>query len=234
MRKRYASAGKKERGQILDEYVQTIQYHRKYAIPVLSRKRSWKTRPVQRPCASVYTAEDARALEKVSDLFVGINAKSLRVALDNELKHLYDSGFLAISRACYERLKHISPATIDQLRQRYGRGLPPRVKRGHTRPGTLLKSQIRVRTWTEWNEDRPSFTEMDLVAHDSGAASGDSAHTLDVTDIKTGWTECAAARNNAQKHVFAALKQVRAKKRWRARRAEELVRRAPLRRRSTL
>jgi hypothetical protein len=52
-----------------------------------------------------------------------------------------------------------------------------------------------VRTWTEWNEDRPGFTEMDLVAHDGGDVSGDFAHTLDFTDIKTGWTECAAAQN---------------------------------------
>jgi hypothetical protein len=211
LRKRYAKASKKERGQILDEYVQTTKYHRKYAILVLSRKRMRRAKPAQRPRARVYTAEDARALEKVSDLFDGINAKLLRAALDNELKHLYDSGFLAISRASYARLKRISPATIDRLRQRYGRGLPPRVKRSHTKPGTLLKSQIRVRTWAEWNEDRPGFTEMDLVAHDGGDASGDFAHTLDFTDIKTGWTECAAARNKAQIHVFAALKQVRAR-----------------------
>jgi len=211
LRKRYAKASKKERGQILDEYVQTTQYHRKYAILVLSRKRTRRAKSAQRPRARVYTAEDARALEKVSDLFEGINAKLLRAALDNELKHLYDSGFLAISRASYARLKRISPATIDRLRQRYGRGLPPRVKRSHTKPGTLLKSQIRVRTWNEWNEDQPGFTEMDLVAHDGGDASGDFAHTLDFTDIKTGWTECAAARNKAQIHVFAALKQVRAR-----------------------
>lgn len=211
LRKRYAHASKKERGQILDEYVQTTQYHRKYAILVLSRKRTRRTQPARRPRASVYTAEDARALEKVSDLFEGINAKLLRAALDNELPQLYESGFLSISRACYERWQRISPATIDRLRQRYGRGLPPRVKRGHTKPGTLLKSQIRVRTWAEWNEDRPGFTEMDLVAHDGGDASGDFAHTLDFTDIKTGWTECAAARNKAQIHVFAALQQVRAR-----------------------
>jgi hypothetical protein len=152
LRKRYAQARKKERGQILDEYVQTTGYHRKYAILVLSRKRVRKTQPAKRPRASVYTAEDARALEKVSDLFEGINAKLLRVALDNELKHLYDSGFLSISRACYERLKHISPATIDRLRQRHGRGLPPRVKRGHTKPGTLLTHRPTPPTAGTWAE----------------------------------------------------------------------------------
>ena len=99
-----SKASKKERGQILDEYIQTTQYHRKYAILVLSRKRTRRAKSAQRPRARVYTAEDARALEKVSDLFDGINAKLLRAALDNELKHLYDSGFLAISWASYARL----------------------------------------------------------------------------------------------------------------------------------
>ena len=150
---------KKERGQILDEYVETTDYHRKHAIAVLRRKRSRAggKHNRTRPRASVYTAEDARALEKLSELFEGINAKLLRVAMDNELQQLYERGFLKISRACYQRLQRISPATIDRLRQRYGRGLPPRVKRGHTKPGTLLKSQIRVRTWAEWNEDRPGL-----------------------------------------------------------------------------
>jgi len=73
--KRDAMARKKERGQILDEYVQTTGYHRKYAIVVLSRPGQRKTKPVPRSRATVYTAEDARALEKVSDLLEGITAK---------------------------------------------------------------------------------------------------------------------------------------------------------------
>ncbi|HZY45303.1 MAG TPA: transposase family protein [Anaerolineae bacterium] len=211
LRKRYTTARKKERGQILNEFTQTTSYNRKYAIAVLGSPVTRRIQPLQRRRSPEYTAEDARALEKLSTLFDGINAKLLRAALNNELKHLYDAGFLQISAACYQRLKRVSPATIDRLRTRYRRGLPPRVKRGHTKPGTLLKSQIRVRTWAEWNEDRPGFTEMDLVAHDGGDASGDFAQTLDFTDIKTGWTECAAAPNKAQKHVFAALEQVRAR-----------------------
>ena len=81
-----------------------------------------------------------------------------------------------------------------------------RKSRSRTKPGTLLKSQIPIRTWAEWNEDRPGFTEMDLVAHDGGNPRGEHAWTLNFTDIKTGWTECAAARNKAQIHVFAAIR----------------------------
>jgi hypothetical protein len=198
LRKRYAKARKKERGQILDEYVQTTGYHRKYAIAVLSPPPIRPVRPARPRRLAVYTAEDARALEKLSNLFDGINTKLFRAALDNALTPLYEIGFLQVSPDCYQRLQRISPATIDRLRNRYGRGLPPRVTRSHTKPGTLLKGQIRVRTWAEWTEDRPGFTEMDLVAHDGGVARGDYAWTLDFTDIQTAWTECAAARNKAQ------------------------------------
>jgi len=211
LRKRYARANKKERGQILDEFVQTTGYHRKHAIAVLRGKRNRTPGQIRRPRSSQYTAEDARALERLSELFDGINAKLLRVAMNNELEQLYISGFLRVSRACYQRLKRISPATIDRLRTRYGRGLPPRVKRGRTKPGTLLKSQIPIRTWADWNEDQPGFTEMDLVSHDGGLEQGDHAWTLTFTDIKTTWTECAAVRNKAQQYVFEALKRVRAR-----------------------
>jgi len=208
LKKRYKKARKKERGKILDEYVQTTGHHRKYAIAVLSGKRVRVARPIHRPRGMLYTVEDARALETLRDVFDGINSKLLRGAMDNELEHLYKSGFLRVSPACYKRLKQISPATIDRLRFRYGRRPVGRQARGRTKPGTLLKRQIAVRTWADWNEDRPGFTEMDLVAHDGGNPRGEHAWTLDFTDIKTGWTECAATRNKAQIHVFAALRLV--------------------------
>jgi hypothetical protein len=169
---------------------------------VLSGKR-----PIHRPRGTLSTQEDAKALDWLSDLFDGIHPKRLRVAMDNELEHLYPSGCRSIRPECYERLKHIRPATINRLRDKWG---PRRSKsRRHTKPGTLLKSQIPIRTWADWNEDRPGFTEMDWVAHDGGNARGDYAQTLDFTDIKTGWTECVAVRNKAQKYVFEAIRHAR-------------------------
>jgi hypothetical protein len=206
LKKRYAKATKKERGKILDEYVKTTRCHRKHAIAVLSGKRQRAKRPIRRPRSSLYTAEDARALEILRDLFDGINSKLLRAAMDECLQPLYESGYLQISPACYERLRHISPASMDRLRFRYGRRPVGRHSRSRTKPGTLLKDQIPIRTWADWNEDRPGFTEMDLVAHDGGNPRGEHAWTLCFTDIKTGWTECVATRNKAQKHVFTAIR----------------------------
>lgn len=207
LKERYAKASKKERGQILDEYVQTTGYHRTYAAAVLSGQYQYARRPIRRPRHTLYTAEEARAVDAISDIFDEINAKLLRAAMDVELDHLVESGALKISPECHERLKHISPASIDRVRARYGRR---RSKSRHrTKPGTLLKSQIPIRTGTDWNEDRPGFVEIDLVGHDGGRTRGDYCLTLDVTDVKTGWTECVATRNKAQKHVFEALQAAR-------------------------
>jgi hypothetical protein len=103
----------------------------------------------------------------------------------------------------------VSPATMDRLLIReqpvFGR------RRGFTKPGTLLKDLIPIRTWADWDEDRPGFSEMDLVDHSGGLVirGQDHAWTLCFTDICTTWTESVAVRNKAQIHVFAAIQQAR-------------------------
>ena len=71
------------------------------------------------------------------------------------------------------------------------------TSRSHTKPGTLLKPQIPVRTNAFWDEKRPGFCEIDLVSHDGPNPGGDFCQTLDVTDWYTGWTETEAVKNKA-------------------------------------
>src|SRR5699024_3703768 len=80
--------------------------------------------------------------------------------------------------------------------------------RSPTKPRSLLKSQIPMRTWAEWDDAVPGFVEIDLVAHDGGNASGQYCFTLTVTDIATGWTVNRSVPNKAQKWVFDALMHV--------------------------
>ena len=145
----------------------------------------------------------------LSRLFDYINSKRLHKALDTELQSLYESGFLQVSSECYQKLKRVSPATIDRLLA--GRRRQPAKRRGYTKPGTLLKHQIPVRPGADRTEDRPGFCEMDLVDHSGGKIirGADHASTLCFTDVKTAWTECVAVRNKAQVHVFAAIKRAR-------------------------
>jgi len=82
--------------------------------------------------------------------------------------------------------------------------------RSHTKPGSLLKSQIPIRTWADWDDAVPGFVEIDLVGHEGGNASGEFCFTLTVTDIATGWTVNRSVRNKAQRWVFEALEHVAA------------------------
>jgi hypothetical protein len=210
LRKRYRQATKKQRGRILDELVETTGYHRKHAIALLRGKRQHRNRhvPIRRPRQRIYTDEDKRAVLWLADLFNEIGSKRLRAAMDVELATLYQRHYLHVCRACFKRLQVISPSTMDRLRHSERRA--PGRRRGGTKPGTLLKSQISVRTFADWDDKRPGFEEIDLVQHDGGNASGFFACTLNVTDVCLGWTEMRAVVTKAQKHVFTALEHIRA------------------------
>ncbi len=210
LRERYAQATKKDRHSMLDEFVATTGYHRKHAIALLRGKRQHRDRskPIRRPRKRIYTDEDKRAVLWLVKLFDYIASKRLRVAMDNELAALFKQGDLQVSRVCYLRLRHISAATMDRFRHSLPH--PYTRRRGSTKPGTLLKRHIPIRTFADWDDKRPGFVEVDLVQHDGGNSSGDFACTLNMTDVSTGWTEMRAVRNKAQVHVFAALKYLRA------------------------
>jgi hypothetical protein len=206
---RYRKAGKKEKSRILDEFSKTTGYHRKHAVALLNGRRGRVRGPIHHPRRAQYGAEEADALAILAALFDDICSKRLRVALDVELPRLYQAGALRISVPCYQNLLKVSPATMDRLRLRY-HPLPGK-RRGFTKPGTLLKQRIPVRTWADWSEDRPGFCEVDLVDHSGGLIIRGHQHawTLCLTDVKTGWTECVAVRNKAQVHVFAAIRRAR-------------------------
>lgn len=209
LKARYSGASKKEKGEILDEFVRTTGYGRKYAIALLNGQRSHVTHVVRRPRSTKYDTGLIPPLLTLLNLFDGICSKRLRAALDAELTKLYQSGALQIDPESYQKLMQISPATMDRLLK--GRRTQVRKSRGFTKPGTLLKHQIPVRTWADWSEDQPGFCELDLVDHSGGLIipGADHAWTLNFTDIKTAWTECVAVQNKAQVHVFAAICRVR-------------------------
>ena len=107
-----------------------------------------------------------------------------------------------------ELLLRISPSTVDRrLRSARARAKPRGL--GTTKPGSLLKKQVPIRTFTPWDEEHPGFLEIDLVGHCGGSTAGEYSNTLDMVDVATGWTEGAAVANKSQSGVFAALKRVR-------------------------
>ena len=115
---------------------------------------------------------------------------------------------LKIADEVRKKLIEISPATIDRLlapvRKRY-----QLRARSNTKPGTLLKHQIPIRTFSDWDELRPGFVEVDLVSHEGGNPRGDYIQTLDMTDVCSGWTETQAVKNKAQVWVFEGIEKAK-------------------------
>ncbi len=210
LRKRYDKAKKKDRIIILDELTKTAGYERKYAINLLRRKYKHTTGKVTRPRKRKYDIADAIVLTKVGELLDWINSKRIKPAISVSIDSLVDAGELVCSKDQREKLIKISPATIDRLLNKHklrptGRG------RSYTKPGTLLKHKIPIRTFADWNENKVGFEEIDLVGHDGGLAKGDFGFTLNFVDIKCCWTEQIAVKNKAQFHVHAGIKRVRAR-----------------------
>jgi hypothetical protein len=152
LRKRYAKATKKQRNAILDEFVATTGYHRKHASALLSGRRQWRdpALPLHRLRRAIYTEEDQQLVFWLIALFDDIGSKRLRRAMDTELANLRRNRHLRVSRTCYQHLLMVSPSTIDRWRRAARR--PGRRLRGGTKPGTLLKHQIPIRTFAEWDD----------------------------------------------------------------------------------
>ena len=107
-----------------------------------------------------------------------------------------------------DRVAHLSAATIDRLLGPY-RGLPSGRGRSLTHPGSLLRSQVPIKTFVDWDNARPGFLEIDLVAHCGSTSAGQFLFTLSTVDVATGWTLCRGVRNKGEEAVFKELAEIR-------------------------
>ena len=138
----------------------------------------------------------------------GLCGKRLAAILPEVIRVLEQHKEIRLDADTRRKLLTISPATIDRLLAPERKKMALRARSG-TKPGTLLKHQIPIRTFAEWNEATPGFVEIDLVGHDGGVGEGDFCQTLNVTDVASGWTEAQAVLNKAEIWVFQALKDIR-------------------------
>ncbi len=160
------------------------------------------------PRPVVYSEEVVAALRKVWAVLDAPAGKRLAPFLPEVVARLRACGELDIDDATAARLSGMSAATIDRRLAGERKRLQLRG-RTLTKPGSLLKSAIPVRTWAQWDEAQAGFVEIDTVGHEGGDPRGEHCYTLTVTDVATGWTELRGVRNRAQKWVFVALQEVR-------------------------
>ena len=205
--KRYKKASKAIKSKILDEFCATTGYHRKSAIKLLrSYKRFVKPQPKKRGPKPLYPPEII--LKPLKRIWLAANlpcSKRLKVIIPLWLPgYIQDYG--PVSPEIQKKLLAISPPTIDRLlkptKVHYkGRG------RSTTKPGTLLKNQIPIKT-NQWDESRPGFLEADTVAHCGQSLTGMFAYTLDGVAIATGWTEQRAVWGKGETGVLEQIKDI--------------------------
>jgi len=205
-RPRYLKANKAGKGRILNEFVANTGYHRKYAIRILKhgpRPKGLKKKGHQK----VYQGEVVQVLIWVWEICGRICSKRLRPFLPEIVSVLERQNELHLTAEAKTLLLSMSRATIDRCLG------PVRFEHPHglstTKPGTLLKKAIPVRTYTPWEDEKPGFVEIDLVAHCGETTEGQYLNTLTATDLATGWTECLAISNKTQAAVSQAIQELR-------------------------
>lgn len=209
MARRYARAAKKEKGRMLDELCALTGWTRRHAVRVLAEAIHPPERPARPPRPRIYGPEVLEPLKVIWAVLNGPAGKRLAPFMAEMVEALERAGELQVSPEVRRKLLRVSAATIDRMLATERYRLRVRGRQG-TKPGRILKRQIPIRTFAEWDEARPGFCEMDLVAHDGGDAVGDFCQTLDLTCVATGWTECRAVKNKAQRWCFEALVDIEA------------------------
>jgi hypothetical protein len=204
MLKRYVKGSKAEKGRMLDELCALTGWTRRHARRALTMAAQGSSDRPRRPRERVYGPEVFAPLRRIWAVLDGPAGKRLAPFMPEIVPTLERFGELEVSPAVREKLLVISSATIDRMLAPERARL--RVKgRSGTKPGSMLKRQIPIRTFAQWDERRPGFCEIDLVGHDGGNPAGEFCHTLDLTCVKTGWTEPRAIKTKSQRWVREAL-----------------------------
>ena len=204
---RYGKSTKAGKSKILDEFTKTTGLHRKAAIRLLNHRSSalGRKRSGRPPRYGIVVVEALRVVWEASDRLC---SKRLHPFLPELLEVMRRCGESKMTVEIEEELCRMSPATIDRLLH------PWKLKSGRhsfsaTRPGSLLRSAIPIRTFADWQENRPGFIEVDLVAHCGESLDGFYLNTLMAVDVATGWSEFIGVWGKGQQRVGTSIHQIR-------------------------
>jgi hypothetical protein len=205
--KRHRRASKAEKGRILDELCALTGWSRRHARRALGQAAEETPERARAARPRTYGRDVLEPLRRIWATLDAPAGKRLAPFMSDIVEAMERWGELEVTPELRAKLLRVSAATIDRLLAPERRRLRVRGRSG-TKPGSLLKRQIPIRTFAEWDERVPGFCEVDLVAHDGGDPSGEFCQTLDLTCVATGWTEMRAVPNKAQRWCFEALQEI--------------------------
>lgn len=201
---RYRKASKELRALILNEFCQVCGYHRKYAIRLLNGPAPQKPSSVHKTRSPSYPAKVISVLSVIWEAAGYPCSQRLKALVPVWLP--WAQKRFSLSAQLQKQLLSISPSTIDRRLKSKRRLLKKRLY-GRTKPGTLLKHHIPIKT-DSWDVSTAGFTETDLVSHSGNSEKGEFIHSLNVTDIHTTWVESRAVMGKGQAGVLDAMKEI--------------------------
>ena len=201
---RYRTATRMEKGRILDEFVKLTNYHRKHAVRLLGGEGAHPGKVVCHSSRKIYDEAVQEALVVIWEAADRICGKRLKVAMQDFMDSLEHHGHLKLDSELRNKLLTISAATIDRMLSPVRREAGARAKR-RRKPKSGVKARVPVRTFADWHEPLPGHFEVDFVAHNGGLSTGSCVHSLVLTDIASGWTECVALVVHEQSLLVEAL-----------------------------
>jgi hypothetical protein len=204
---RYAQGDRAERGRILDEFAAVTGFHRRHAMRLL-RAGQVNRRCRPRPGRRVYDQAVREALIVVWEASDRICGKRLRPLVPILVEAMERHGHLQLAQEVRTGLLAMSAATIDRA-LRDIRRLAGTAARRRAAPSAAVRRSVPVRTFDDWHDPAPGFVEADLVAHSGPVAKGSFVQTLVLTDIATGWTECAPLLVREQRLLTEVLSELR-------------------------
>ena len=186
---RYRAASRAEKGSILTEFAEISGYHRKH-VERLLRRDPVVDRSLPRPGRRIYDDAVREALVVLWEAADRICGKRLKPLVPLLVPAMERHGHLALDENVRTQLLAISASTIDRVLSPVRAG-GPGGKRRSTAHSSAVRRSVPIRTYSDWNDPAPGYMEADLVAHSGPSASGNFVQTLTLTDVATGWTECA-------------------------------------------
>jgi hypothetical protein len=205
IQREYSVADRRRKTKLLNSLIDSTGYNRNYAIQLLNQSPA-KRSSQQRTRRRKYGDDVLNAVCQLWRAANGVCAKRLQPFLPTLIETLERFGHMNLDKQLKHKILQMSVSTLERMLKKERDKEPRRMS--FTRPGSLLKKQVAVKTFAAWNDQDVGFLEIDLVAHCGGNMSGRFLQTLTMTDIATGWTEIVPILHRDEEQVRDGIEKV--------------------------